>query len=97
MANTRNTDWKETLKQVNEKLAGKAQIIVTEEDGQYQVDIKSNKTVETYAQGCYENEVSDCIIEAQHKAELSKVERLAEEYLLLTDSEKDEFLRVIEG
>lgn len=97
MANTRNTDWKETLKQANEKLAGKAQIIVTEEDGQYQVDIKSDKTVETYAQGYYESELSECIIEAQHKAELNKVDRLAEEYLSLTDSEKDEFLRAIEG
>lgn len=97
MANTRNTDWKETLKKANEQLATKAQIIVTEEDGQYQVDIKSDKTIETYAQGYYENELNDCILEAQHKAEQSKVDRLAEEYLSLTDSEKDEFLRVIEG
>jgi len=97
MANTRNTDWKETLKKANEQLATKAQIIVTEEDGLYQVDIKTEETVENFASGYYECELSECILEALYKAKQDRVDRLVEEYLSMSDSQKDEFLRRIEG
>ena len=97
MANTRNTDWKDTLKKSNEKLAGKAEIVVTEEDGMYQVDIKTEETVENFASGYYECELSGCILEALYKAKQNKVDRLVDEYLSMSDSQKDEFLRRIEG